>query len=180
MPEGAIRQRPYIFIWIAVFLVISMTMMSSCTRSVTLYFASVEDNEFYLAPQTREIDGRENIYEETVRQLIAGPEDEDLYPTLPSSADVNSVMVSEGLATVDFGISIISDFDEIPHSSATETLAIYSIVNTLTAFGEIDRVRITIEGAESGQVEGFYVEDFWGHIGIYEEFTRNEEIIKDE
>jgi len=180
MPEGAIRQRPYIFIWIAVFLVISMAMLSSCTRSVTLYFASVEDNEFYLAPQTREIDGRENIYEETVRQLIAGPEDEDLYPTLPSSADVNSVMVSEGLATVDFGISIISDFDEIPHSSATETLAIYSIVNTLTAFGEIDRVRITIEGAESGQVEGFYVEDFWGHIGIYEEFTRNEEIIKDE
>ena len=180
MPEGAIRQRPYIFIWIAVFLVISMTMLSSCTRSVTLYFASVEDNEFYLAPQTREIDGRENIYEETVRQLIAGPEDEDLYPTLPSSADVNSVMVSEGLATVDFGISIISDFDEIPHSSATETLAIYSIVNTLTAFGEIDRVRITIEGAESGQMEGFYVEDFWGHIGIYEEFTRNEEIIKDE
>jgi germination protein M len=180
MPEGAINKRPYILIWIAVFMVISMAILSSCTRSVTLYFASVEDNEFYLVPETRDIDGQGNIYAETVRQLIAGPKGEDLYPALPSNTTVNSVRVSEGLATVDFGISIISDFDEIPHSSATETLAIYSIVNTLTAFEEIDRVRITVEGAESGQVQGFYVEDFWGHLGIYEEFTRNEEIIKDE
>ncbi|GAG78354.1 unnamed protein product, partial [marine sediment metagenome] len=34
------------------------------------------------------------------------------------------------------------------------------------------------EGKDSGQVDGLYIEDFWGHVGIYEEFTRNEVIIK--
>ena len=104
----------------------------------------------------------------------------DSTPPYHHDTIVNSVEVSDGLAVVDFDIGIISDFEEIPHSSTTETLAIYSIVDTLTAFEDIERVKITIEGKESGEVEGFYVEDFWGHIGIYEVFERNEEIIKDE
>jgi spore germination protein GerM len=140
----------------------------------------MEGEEFYLSPETREVDSSGDIYEETIRQLIAGPQDKSLYPTLPSDTSVNSVKVSDGLAIVDFNLRIISNFQEIPHSSTTETLAIYSIVNSLTGFDEIDQVRITIEGKESGGIEDFYVEDFWGHIGIYEEFTRNEEIIKDE
>jgi spore germination protein GerM len=172
------KRRPYILIWAAVLLIIMIMILPSCTRSVTLYFSGMEGEEFYLAPETREIEASGNIYEEAVRQLLAGPQDESLYPTLPSDATVNSVKVSDGLAVVDFDIRIISNFQEIPHSSTTETLAIYSIVNTLTGFDEIDRVRITVEGIESGEVEGFYVEDFWGHIGIYEEFRRNEEIIK--
>ncbi|GAG84391.1 unnamed protein product, partial [marine sediment metagenome] len=80
--------------------------------------------------------------------------------------------------TVDFSKEIITNFQEIPHSSTTEVLAIFSIVNTLTEFEEINKVKITIEGKDSGQVDGLYIEDFWGHVGIYEEFTRNEDIIK--
>jgi hypothetical protein len=57
-------------------------------------------------------------------------------------------------------------------------LAIYSIVNTLTEFDEIERVRITIEGKQNGEVDGLFVEDFWGHVGIYEDFTRNEDIME--
>jgi spore germination protein GerM len=174
------KKRPYILIWTAALLIIIIFMLPSCTRSVSLYFAHMEGEEFRLVPETREIDASGDIYMEAVRQLIEGPRDKKLYSTLPSDTTVNYIKVSEGLAVVDFGISIISSFQEIPHSSTTETLAIYSIVNTLTGFDEIDRVRITVEGMESGKVEGFYVEDFWGHIGIYEEFTRNEEIIKDE
>ena len=174
------KKRPYILIWAAVLLIIMILMLPSCTRSVTLYFAYMEGEQFYLSPETREIDTSGDIYEEAVRQLIEGPQDKNLYPTIPSDVSVNSVKVSDGLAIVDFNIRLISNFQEIPHSSTTETLAIYSIVNTLTSFEEIEQVRITIEGRESGEIEGFYVEDFWGHIGIYEEFTRNEEIIKDE
>jgi spore germination protein GerM len=174
------KKRPYILIWAAVLLITMIIMLPSCTRSVTLYFADMEGEEFYLSPETREIGAPGDIYKEAIRQLIAGPLDKSLYPTIPSDASVNSVKVSDGLAIVDFDIRIISNFQEIPHSSATETLAIYSIVNTLTGFDEIEQVRITVEGKESGEIDGFFVEDFWGHIGIYEEFTRNEEIIKDE
>jgi len=173
-------KKPYIFILIAGLLFLSIILLSSCTRTATLYFASVEDNRFYLVPEDRDLKSSGNIYLETVRELVKGPEDNKLYPTIPSDTRVNSVTVADGLAVIDFDIRIIANFEEIPHSSATETLAIYSIVNTLTIFEEIDRVKITIEGKESGQVEGLYVEDFWGHIGIFEEFRRNEEIIKDE
>jgi germination protein M len=99
---------------------------------------------------------------------------------LPSDTIVNSVIISDGLATVDFNIRIINNFEEIPHSSTTETLAIYSIVNTLTEFEDIERVKITIEGLDAGKIDGYSVEDFWGHIGIYEIFERDEEIIRDE
>ncbi|MCL5072262.1 MAG: GerMN domain-containing protein, partial [Actinobacteria bacterium] len=67
--------------------------------------------------------------------------------------------------------------EQIPHSSTTEILAIYSIVNTLTNFEEIKKVKITVDGKDSGQIDGLYIEDFWGHVGIYEAFVRNEEVI---
>jgi len=159
---------------------VSTIFLCSCTKTITLYFASMEDNQVYLAKETREVeDTGDNIYKTVIEELIMGPASESLYPTLPPDTVVNSVKLSEGLAIVDFNLRIITNFEDIPHSSTTETLAIYSIVNTLTEFEEIEMVKITIEGADSGEVDGIYVEDFWGHIGIYENFYRNAEIIKD-
>jgi spore germination protein GerM len=96
---------------------------------------------------------------------------------LPSNTVVNSVKIENDLAIVDFSKEIITNTKDIPHSSTTEILALFSIVNTLTEFKEIKKVRITIEGKKSGQIEGLYIQDFWGHVGIYEDFTRNEEVI---
>jgi germination protein M len=177
--EGVPMKKIYIMTMAVILLLVCTVILSSCARTVTLYFASMEGDEFYLVPETRQVDSSVNMFEQAVRELVKGPFSEGLYPTLPSDVTVNSVIIRDGLATVDFSIRIISNFEEIPHSSTTENLALYSITNTLTEFEEVDRVKITIEGKESGQVEGFYVEDFWGHIGIYEEFERNEEIIKD-
>ncbi len=50
-------------------------------------------------------------------------------------------------------------------------------MNTLTNFEEIKKVKITVEGKDSGQIDGLYIEDFWGHVGIYETFSRDEEAI---
>lgn len=162
-------------------LVISLLfILSSCTQSVSLYFAKYTETDSYLVKETREIKVDESIYKKVVEELIKGPVSSDLYPTIPSNVRVNSVELSDELAIVDFSREIITNLDEIPHSSTTETLAIYSIVDTLTEFKEINRVKITVEGKDSGQIDGLYIEDFWGHIGIYEEFTRNEEIIKDQ
>jgi germination protein M len=158
----------------------SMAILSSCMRTVTLYFTSLEDNQAYLVKETREVKNpEENIYKTIIEELIKGPASQDLYPTIPPDSVVNSVELSNGLAIVDFNLRIITNYEDIPHSSTTETMAIYSIVNTLTEFEEIEMVKITIEGKDSGEVEGTYIEDFWGHIGIYENFYRNTEIIKD-
>jgi len=160
---------------LTIFLMISLT---SCTRSVSLYFAEYTDTEAYLVKEIREIQVSKELYKNVVEELIKGPQSDQLYSTIPSNVKVNSVKISEGTATVDFSKEIITNFQEIPHSSTTEILAIFSIVNTLTEFEEINKVKITIEGKDSGQVDGLYIEDFWGHVGIYEEFTRNEDIIK--
>jgi germination protein M len=165
-----------VIIILGIFLI---SLLTSCTHSVSLYFAAQSETEAYLVKETREIPVSESFYENVLKELIKGPESSDLYPTVPSDVKVNSVKISNGTAVVDFSREIITNFEEIPHSSTTEMLAIFSIVNTLTEFEDIDTVRITVEGRQSGQVEGLYIEDFWGHIGIHEEFTRDETIIKD-
>ena len=165
---------------ITLLLLVSMAVLSSCTKTVTLYFASLEDNQVYLVKEIRELkEPDENIYKAIIEELIKGPTSQDLYPTIPPDSVVNSVKLTNGLAIVDFNLRIITNYEDIPHSSTTETLAIYSIVNTLTEFEEIEMVKITIEGKDSGEVDGVYIEDFWGHIGIYENFYRNTEIIKE-
>ncbi len=165
---------------IAIFALVSTIILSSCMKTVTLYFASLEDDRAYLVKETREVRKTgESIYKTLIEELIKGPTSQDLYPTIPSDSMVNSVKLSGDLAIVDFNLRIITNYEDIPHSSTTETLVIYSIVNTLTEFEEIKMVKITIEGKDSGEVDGIFIEDFWGHIGIYENFYRNTEIIKD-
>lgn len=172
-----IKRFPVIIIFI---LAISLLLiLSSCTQSISLYFAEYTETDSYLVKEIREVKVDGSIYKKVVEELLKGPESSDLYPTIPSDVRVNSVEISGGTAIVDFSREIITNLDEIPHSSATETMAVYSVVNALTEFEEINSVKITVEGKDSGQIDGLYIEDFWGHIGIYEEFTRNEEIIKD-
>lgn len=179
MKKNKINTKKFLIISIismlTIFLMISLT---SCTRKVSLYFAVSTDTDFYLTEEIREIPVSKELYKNVLEELIKGPENDQLSPTIPSNVKVNSVKISDNTATVDFSKEIITNFEEIPHSSTTEVLAIFSIVNTLTEFEEIKKVKITIEGKDSGQVDGLYIEDFWGHVGIYEEFTRNEDIIK--
>jgi len=179
MKKNKINTKKFLIISIismlTIFLMISLT---SCTRKVSLYFAVSTDTDFYLTEEIREIPVSKELYKSVLEELIKGPQSDQLSPTIPSNVKVNSVKISDNTATVDFSKEIITNNQEIPHSSTTEVLAIYSIVNTLTEFEEIKKVKITIEGKDSGQVDGLYIEDFWGHVGIYEEFTRNEDIIK--
>lgn len=174
------RPKDFLFACTLLISILFLTIvLTSCTRSVNLYFTSSSETEFYLEKETREIPLSDEFYKSVLEELIKGPKNSELYPTLPSDVEVNSVDVSSGTATADFSKEIITNFEEIPHSSTTETLAIFSIVNTLTEFEEIEKVKIIIEGKDNGEIDGLYIEDFWGHMGIYEEFTRNEDIIKE-
>ncbi len=177
------RTKNNIFIFLVVIFIVivsSFLLLPGCTSGVAvkLYFAQYEDNQSFLQPEIRTVSDSDDFYKSVVKELIKGPENEQLYPTLPSNIEVYSVAVDNGLAIADFSKELITNFEEIPHSSTTEMLAIYSIVNTLTEFDEIESVRITIEGRENGEIDGLFIEDFWGHVGIYDDFTRNEEIME--
>jgi len=162
---------------LAISLIFMALLLSACSaQNVGLYFAVESEGDFYLSAETRSIKPSPNIYQASLEQLVDGPKSSHLYATLPAGTRVIQVQVKDQLAIVDFSSDILTD-TSIPHSSTTEKLALYSIVNTLTQFEEISRVKITIEGKSSGTIDGSNIEDFWGHIGLYEEFSTNEGII---
>ncbi len=74
------------FFFISVILILSvfLTMsLTSCTRSVSLYFAAYTDTEAYLVKETREIPVSKEFYKSVLEELIKGPESSELYPTSP-------------------------------------------------------------------------------------------------
>ncbi len=146
------------------------------TQEIILYFSKCGEKECFLMEEIREVELNKNLQLIIMEELIKGPVSKDLSPTIPSSTKINSIKIEEDLAIVDFSKDIILD-QQIPHSSTTEPLAIFSIVNTLTELPQVKRVRILVEGKSEGEIEGLGVEDFWGHIGIQEIFERNEDII---
>ncbi len=164
-----------IFSIILITLIFVSIVVTGCKQEINLYFAQEVENNFYLVEESRKI-GSNELYRNAIQELIKGPAIEDLFPVLPDTVKVNSVNIENATAIVDFSQEIITD-QSIPHSSATERLAIYSIVNTLTQFEKIKEVKITVMGKSSGIIEGKNIEDFWGHIGIAEKFERNPEII---
>jgi germination protein M len=168
-----------LFTGLILVLVVFIVFCAGCTpkTNVKLYFAKYEDNLAYLTPEFRPVVNDADFYKRIVLEIVKGPTDAQTYPTIPSTVKVNSVTVKNGLAIVDFSKEIITDTLEIPHSSTTEVLAIYSIVDTLTEFKEIMKVRITIEGKQKGLIDGLYIEDFWGQVGIYDDFSRNEQVL---
>lgn len=146
------------------------------TQEIILYFSKCGEKECFLMEEIREVELNKDLQLIIMEELIKGPVSKDLSPTIPSSTKINSIKIEEDLAIVDFSKDIILD-QQIPHSSTTEPLAIFSIVNTLTELPQVKRVRILVEGKSEGEIEGLGVEDFWGHIGIQEIFERNEDII---
>jgi len=146
------------------------------TQEIILHFSKCGDKECFLMEELREVKLDKELPLILMEELIKGPVSKELSPTLPSSTKVNSVTIEEDLIIVDFSKDIILD-QQIPHSSTTEPLAIFSIVNTLTELPQVKRVRILIEGKSEGEIEGIGIEDFWGHVGIHEIFERNEDII---
>jgi len=151
----------------------------SCTpkKSVTIYFSKMTDTDFYLVPIKREVTGSD-VYKATLEALIKGPENTDEgNAVLPNTVKVLSTKKEDSLLIVNFSKEIILDANQVGVSSTTEALALGSIANTLTEFPEIKMVRIIIEGKRNGDIDGREIEDFWGHIGIRSDLSRNENLL---
>lgn len=110
------------------------------TKNVVLYFAN-EDGS--LEEEQRTIPKQEGVARATINQLISGPNDESLLPTLPSSTILEDIDISNGVCTVDFSSDLMTDMSD---DQKKQKLALYSIVNTLTQFDTVDSVRILVNG----------------------------------
>jgi spore germination protein GerM len=122
------------------------------TRTVTLYFGSRDARG--LVPESRELRARDDAIGDlrgVVEALISGPQDGGV-PTLPSAARLLGAYISDDTAYLDFSREIV---DPSTGSTAGEYVMIASIVNTVCSnFGEVDAVKILVEGEEVDTLGG--------------------------
>jgi len=139
------------------------TSFQGAKASFKLYFPS-DDGTVLLAEtrDVRESPDKSVQIREVVSELLRGPMKEGLVSSFPAGSRVKNVFIdSSGTAYVNFSRELQSDF---PGGAWTETLAIYSLTNTLAInFPEVKQVQILVEGGVP--------ETLAGHIDISRPFT---------
>jgi len=124
----------------------------SAATQVVLYFADFQAQNVIPEGRRVEVVGDETLAETVVRELIGGPEDPHLYRTLPEDTEILSVELVDGVAFVNFSREV----QQIA-GSAGETMAIRSLVYSLTELHEVNRVQILIDGKSSESLGGHFV-----------------------
>lgn len=134
-------------------------------KYITLYFADEMGNS--LVSERRRVQILDNSMEKTVvAELIKGPDSKKLYKTIPESAKIISVETKEGICFVNLSEEFVTKFNG---GSAEATMAIYSIVNSLTELADVDKVQFLVEGTKV---------DIYGDYIFSEAFERDENLIK--
>ena len=114
---------------------------------ISLYFKNTETNS--LIAEAKAIDVKE-LYQEPytylINMLIAGPESEKLESAIPEGTKVNSCTLKGNTVYLDLSKEFV---DNAPSNITEESMAIYSIVNTLTELNEVTGVKILINGEEN-------------------------------
>ena len=132
--------------------------------TVTIYYLVSGASDLYLAPERHDVDKTPAIAKAALDELLAqNAQDEDHTVPFAKSAKVNSVVIKDKVATVDWNADVLTSGG----GGDIEALAIQSIVYTLTEFPTIAKVRFTVEGKDSGTASnGKRIDDFWGHVGL--------------
>ena len=114
---------------------------------ISLYFKNIETNS--LIAEAKAIDVKElyhDPYSYLINMLIAGPESEKLESAIPEGTKVNSCTLKGNTVYIDLSKEFI---DNAPVGINEESMAVYSIVNTLTELNEVSGVKILINGEEN-------------------------------
>ena len=134
---------------------------------VNLYFS--DSQAMYLEPEKRKISQTPSLARQAVIELIKGPENSELYPTIPQGTQVNEVYIVDDIVYVGLSEEI---FKNHPGGSSGELMTVYSIVSTLTEIPPIVGVQILVEGNEMNSLVG--------HVDISMPLLRDEDWIKPE
>ena len=112
-----------------------------------------DDSGMRLVEVEREIliDESTDKYTAAVATLMEEPDEENLTRIFPKNATIRSITVKDELAIVDFDGRILKSF---VGGSTGEEFLIGSIVDTLTNFPEIKRVKFLVDGNEIETLSG--------------------------
>ncbi len=135
----------------------------SSELTINVYYSDAMGE--YLVAEARVISS-ENKYIYALNELMKLPVDGSLHRLMPDSTKINSVIVEDGLAKVDLSKEFVEDRFV---SDTVDILLIYSIVNTLTEFPEVNSVSFYIDGEKL---------DMLGMVDISEPVFRRSDLIK--
>jgi spore germination protein GerM len=112
-------------------------------RQLRLYFADSEGR--YLVSEYHSLTLDEDTSPEryVVEELLRGPNNGELQGVLPQGTTLLSCTTADGVCTVDLSQEF---YDNRPDTALGERLAIYSLVDSLTALSDVDSVVILVEG----------------------------------
>lgn len=135
------------------------------TRTITLYFA--DSQAMYVVGEKREVSLTKgaSLEEKAITELMAGPRTDELWSAIPEGTKLLAVGTKNGVCTVNFSKEYV---ENSPGGTASERMAIYSVVNTLTGLEGIQKVQFLIEGKK---------EEIYTHAIFDEPFARDESLI---
>ena len=109
---------------------------------VSLYYTDLEGKKLFQTRHNVEFDGTISLEELVVRQLLAGPlEDDKLSPVLPAGTKINKVSLKDGICYVDFSKEFLEGRDGV-----SDDVIVYSVVNSLSDIGNVSKVQFRIDG----------------------------------
>ena len=131
--------------------------------AINVYYSDMTGE--YLVGETR-IVPEENKYVEAVYEMLKEPTDANLTRLIPDTTKINDITVEDGLARVDLSSNFI---DDRFISDVVDILLVYSVVNTLTEFDEINSVEFYIDGERL---------DLIGMLDLVDPLFRRSDLIK--
>lgn len=119
---------------------------ASQQTTLTLYFASMDGTG--LVEETRVVHYSSNISMEklVMEQLMEGPKQSGAQSTIPAETKLINVSVVDGICYVSLDETFLNQNPEI-----TEQVVLFSIVDSLTELGNVQKVQISINGDTSGK-----------------------------
>ena len=138
--------------------------MGGQSADVTVYFASEDGTKLSRSDITVGYDGTLSLEQIVLGQLLGGPIEEEIYPTIPEGTEILGVTTKDGVCYVDLNEKFMQKRPEV-----TAEVTIYSIVNSLVDLGNVNKVQFTINGEIRKTYDGI---DFSGV------FERNLELIE--
>ncbi len=140
-------------------------------EKVTLYFSN-ENNK--LVEESRNIEVKQNKSMELyiVEELINGSKDKNNINTIPYETKIRNIKTENNICYVDLSLDFIS---KMSGNKTYETLAIYSIVNSLTNLDGINKVQFLIDGEKLKLPEDSV--DISKPLGRYPDIIEDKKII---
>ncbi len=124
------------------------------TQTVKLFYGNADNSDFVTEDSQISFTYQEEKYRVTLEQLVEGPDNKEYQANIAQATNVYGTIRQNN----DLIVNLSKEFNQFGGSVA-EIIAVGSVVNTMTQFDGISRVKILIEGEEligpSGQPRGF-------------------------